>query len=281
MRRPSEHHLRVNGVSLFARSVGEGPTTVVLHGGPGAHHDYLLPQYDLLATGRTLQYYDQRGGGRSPVERDVPVGWKAHVDDLAALRSHWGLDRLTLLGYSWGGLLAMLYTVHHPETVARLALVCPAPARADDRRRFEAAFAERSRAPAIVAARDALQASDLRSRDPDAYRRRLFELSVAGYFHNPERVRDLTPFRVTGRTQQAVWESLGDYDLHAALRRLRIPAFVLAGRDDPIPLDTAEATARSLDAELTVFDASGHCPHVEETERFVRVLDGWLPAVGA
>jgi pimeloyl-ACP methyl ester carboxylesterase len=252
--------------------------TIVLHGGPGAHHDYLLPQYDALAARRTLWYYDQRGGGRSPVRRETPVDWGTHVEDLAALRTRWGLDRATLLGYSWGGLLAMLYALRYPDTVDRLALVCPAPARAADRRRFETAFAERSRAPAIVAARTALQASDLRTRDPDAYRRRVFELSVAGYFHDPVRVRSLTPFRVTGRTQQAVWESLGDYDLHAGLGRLRVPAIVLAGRHDPIPLDTVEATARSLKAELVVFDDSGHCPHVEEPERFAAVLDAWLPA---
>ena len=275
----TESFVAVPGVTLFTRQVGAGPTTIVLHGGPGAHHDYLLPQYDTLATRRTLQYYDQRGGGRSPVEREAPVGWEAHVEDLAALRSHWGLGPVTLLGYSWGGLLAMLYALRYPDTVGRLALVCPASARAADRRRFEAAFAERSRAPAIVAARDALQRSDLRASDPEAYRRRLFELSVAAYFHDPERVRDLTPFRVTGRTQEAVWDSLGDFDLHDALRRLRVPAIVLAGRDDPIPLDAQEDTARSLHADLVVFDASGHCPHVEEPERFARVLDAWLPGV--
>lgn len=277
----AEARVEVNGVSLCTRRVGDGPVTIVLHGGPGAHHDYLLPQYDALAARRALQYYDQRGGGRSPVSRETPVDWEAHVEDLAALRAHWGLDRATLLGYSWGGLLAMLYALRYPDTVDRLALVCPAPARAADRRRFEAAFAERSRAPAIVAARTALQASDLRTRDPDAYRRRVFELSVAGYFHDPVRVRNLTPFRVTGRTQQAVWESLGDYDLHADLGRLRVPAVVLAGRHDPIPLDTVEATARSLHAELVVFDDSGHCPHVEEPERFAAVLDAWLPARAA
>jgi proline iminopeptidase len=159
-----------------------------------------------------------------------------------------------------------------------LALVCPAPARAADRRRFEAAFAERSRAPAIAAARDALQQSDLRASDPEGYRRGLFELSVAGYLHDPARVRDLTPFRVTGRTQQAVWESLGEYDLHADLARLRVPSLVLAGRHDPIPIDAAERSAASLGAALVVFEASGHCPHVEEPERFAAVLDGWLPA---
>ena len=85
----TETLLDVNDVRLFTRSVGAGPDVIVLHGGPGAHHDYLLPQFDLLATGRRLRYYDQRGGGRSPVERDVPVGWREHVADLDALIARW------------------------------------------------------------------------------------------------------------------------------------------------------------------------------------------------
>jgi pimeloyl-ACP methyl ester carboxylesterase len=268
----------VNGIALFTRRVGAGPTAIVLHGGPGAHHDYLLPQYDRLATGRSLLYYDQRGGGRSPVERDVPVDWRAHVHDLHALVRGAGPGPVTLLGYSWGGLLALLYVIEHPRSVGRLALVCPAPANARDRRRFDAAFAERSRAPEVRREREALQASDLRTRDPAAYRRRLFELSVTGYFHDPRRVRDLTPFRLTGRTQQTVWESLGDYDLRGSLDAIRVPAVVLAGRHDPIPLDAAEETAARLAATLVVFEQSGHCPHVEEPERFAAVLDAWLPA---
>ncbi len=102
---------------LFTRRVGSGPPVVVLHGGPGASHDYLLPQYDLLATRRSLLYYDQRGGGQSPVPRDTPVGWREHVADLEELREQLGLDRLILCGYSWGGLLAVLYFLEH-ELVA-------------------------------------------------------------------------------------------------------------------------------------------------------------------
>src|SRR2546430_823730 len=118
--------VEVNGVRLFPRPVGSGPRVVVLHGGPGAHHDYLLPQYDLLAKRRELFYYDQRGGGQSPVSRDTPVGWWEHVADLDALRLHLGTERLTLCGYSWGGLLAVLYLLEHPEHIERLALVSPA-----------------------------------------------------------------------------------------------------------------------------------------------------------
>ena len=110
-----EERLKVNGVELYARIVGDGPDIVVLHGGPGAHHDYLLPQFDGLARGRSLRYYDQRGGGRSPVDRAIPVGWQEHVADLDGLLDEWNLSNVTLLGYSWGALLAILYATQHPN----------------------------------------------------------------------------------------------------------------------------------------------------------------------
>jgi proline iminopeptidase len=273
----TEERALVNGVSLYTRTIGDGPQTIVLHGGPGAHHDYLLPQFDLLAAGRRLRYYDQRGGGRSPVGRNVPVGWREQVADLDALITHWDASPATLLGYSWGGLLAMLYAVRHPGRVGRLALVSPAATTTAGRSEFERRFAERANDPRIAEERRRLAASGLRQRDPDAHRQRVFELAVAPYFHDPVRARDLTPFRVTGRTQDEVWRSLGDYDLTAELERLSVPALVAHGRDDPIPLESAEDTARRLQATLVVFEQSGHVPYVEETERFVAVLDAFLP----
>lgn len=268
----------IRGVTLFERRAGQGAPGIVLHGGPGAHHDYLLPGFDTLADRRTLIYYDQRGGGRSAVPREVPVGWREQVADLEALRERWGLEQLTIVGYSWGGLLAMLYAIEHPTRVERLALVSPAPAWREARARFEERLAVRTMAPDLQAERAALRASGLRDRDPEAYQRRLFELSVAGYFHDPAKVAGMTPFRVTGRTQQEVWESLGDYDLRPALRNLRHPAIVLHGDDDPIPPETAQAVAESLGAPFHLLPACGHVPHVEAVGEFHRLLDAFLPA---
>jgi proline iminopeptidase len=268
----------VRGIGIFERRIGTGPPTVVLHGGPGAHHDYLLPGFDALADGRELIYYDQRGGGRSPVSRETPVGWREQVADLEALRQAWGLERLTLAGYSWGGLLGLLYAVEHPERVGRLALVSPAPAWREARQEFERRFSERNLAPELQRRRAELRESGLRERDPAAYAQRLFELSVAGYFHDPERARDLTPFRVTGRTQQEVWASLGDYDLRSALAGLSTPAIVLHGESDPIPMETAETVAELLRAEFHALPECGHVPYVEAFEGFVRLLDNFFPA---
>ncbi len=267
----------MRGVSLFERRVGAGPPTVVLHGGPGAHHDYLLPGFDRLATGRTLVYYDQRGGGRSPVPRELPVGWREQVADLEALREAWDYDRLTLAGYSWGGLLALLFAIEHPERVERLALISPAPADRGSRQEFERRFAERNLAPALQAERQRLRESGLRERDPEAHQRRLFELSVVPYFFDPTRVEGLTPFRLTGRTQHEVWQSLGDYDLRPRLESLRVPSIVLHGEDDPIPIQSARETARLLGAEFHALARCGHVPYVEQPEEFTRILDGFLP----
>jgi proline iminopeptidase len=273
--------MRVNGVDLFTRHVGAGPLVVVLHGGPGAQHDYLLPQYDRLAHGRTLFYYDQRGGGRSPVDREVPVGWREHVADLEALRVALGLERLTLCGYSWGGLLAVLYLLEHPDRVERLALVSPASITAQLRDEFERRFAERMSAPEIVRAREALRSSGLRERDPGAYQKRAFELSVAGYFRDVADARQLTPFRVTARTQQAVWSSLGEFDLRPQLRATssrvpRPPSLIIHGTFDPIPIEGSRELAGFLQANLVELPV-GHCPHVEATDDFVTALNGFLP----
>jgi proline iminopeptidase len=278
---PVESVARVRGVALFTRRIGAGPLVVVLHGGPGAHHDYLLPQYDRLAAGRELFYYDQRGGGRSPAAREIPVGWREHVADLDALRATLGLGRVTLCGYSWGGLLAVLYLLEHPDRVERLALVAPASITARYRDEFERRFAERMRAPEIVQGREALRTSGLRERDPAAYQRRAFELSVAGYFRDFADATRLTPFRVTARTQQAVWSSLGDFDLRPPLRALsslgsRPPSLILHGTFDPIPLEGSRELADLLQARLVELPV-GHCPHVEATEEFVAALDAFLP----
>jgi len=267
-------------IQLFARWIGEtDPVIVTLHGGPGASQDYLRPQFDLLATGRTLLYYDQRGGGRSGVPRETPLGWREQVADLAAIvRAESRPVPATLLGFSWGALLALLFALENPEPVARLALVGPGPAWPEARARYEAEFERRQAAPSIASARAELSRSGLRERDPDAFWRRAFELSVAGYFKDAARAKNLTPFRLSSRAQQAVQESLKGADLRARLHEIQVPALILHGRHDPVPLESSETLARLMPAaRLVVFEDSGHALYAEETERFVREMDAFLP----
>jgi pimeloyl-ACP methyl ester carboxylesterase len=140
------------------------------------------------------------------------------------------------------------------------------------RRQFDEEFARRMAAPEIVKAREELRASGVRDQ------KRAFELSVAGYFRDFRDAKNLTPFRVNARTQQAVWGSLGEYDLRDQLRALRPTphALVVHGTFDPIPIAGSREIAGVLGANLVELPV-GHCPHVEATDDFVRALDDFLP----
>ena len=262
---------RTTPVPLYWVEYGEpdAPPLLLLHGGPGASHDYLLPQMLELARDHRLLCYDQRGGGRSRHDDDrSPITWQDQVADVGRVALELGAAPLDLVGYSWGGLLALLYAVEAtagrtaPRPV-RLSLIDPAPVTRAFRDAFEQEFTRRQAGPAVAALREELAGSGLKERDPDAYRQRQFEVSVAGYFADPRRAHDLTPFRVTGRVQQSIWNSLGDFDLLPALRDIHVPAFVVHGRQDPIPLASSHAVAQALGATILVLEDCGHVPYVE------------------
>jgi proline iminopeptidase len=283
----TEGFTRSTPVPLYWARYGESgaPQLLVLHGGPGAHHDYLLPQMLQLADTHELVFYDQRGGGRSKTDARDPITWRTQVDDLALVAQELISQPLTLVGYSWGALLALLYvsagltaqgtglrahgsglTAHGPRLTpqaSRLVLLSPASITRAHRAEFEREFAARQDSAWVRSQREELASSGLRESDPGAYRQRAFELSVSGYFAHPENARHLTPFRVTSRVQQSIWDSLGDFDIRPALQESRIPALIIHGRQDPIPLASSRELSEVLRGRLVVLDDCGHVPYVE------------------
>ena len=281
---PRESGMTTGGtVPLYWATWGPAgaPRLLVLHGGPGAHHDYLLPQMLHLADRYDVLMYDQRGGGRSRTDDPAPVTAQLLVDDLAAVVAEFGLEPLSLVGYSWGAMLALLAAIDERVKPGRMVLLDPAPLNREWRSQFESEFSARMRGAAVTRLREELAASGLRERDPAAYKQRAFELSVAGYFAHPERANDLTPFRVMERVQRSVWASLGDYDLTAPLERVKVPSLVVHGRQDPIPIASSLAAARALGAEFVVLEECGHVPYVEQPAALFAALDRFLSATDA
>jgi proline iminopeptidase len=285
---PLEYGVTRTHVPLYWCKYGQlgRPPLLVLHGGPGAHHDYLLPQMLALGDaggGRELLFYDQRGGGRSKSNDRELITWHTQVADLGKVIAEFGLDRPMVVGYSWGGLLAMLYAseaVLDPSLPAPggLVLIDPAPISRHYRGQFEREFARRQASPDVERLRAELAESHLRETDLEAYRQRNFELSVAGYFADPGSAQDLTPFRVTARVQQSVWDSLGDFDFgrDGRLASIHAPSLIVHGRQDPIPLASSEEAARVMGTELVVLEDCGHVPYVEQPAALFGAIDSFL-----
>ena len=94
---------------------------IVLHGGPGAGHEYLRPEWDALTKVAKVVYYDQRGCGKS--EKADCYTWKAHVEDLKRVITTFSKGKkVTLAGSSWGTILALLYAYTYPQDIKAIIL---------------------------------------------------------------------------------------------------------------------------------------------------------------
>ncbi|MGE0056412.1 MAG: alpha/beta fold hydrolase [Dehalococcoidia bacterium] len=105
---------------MWTSRVGSGPPVVAVHGGPGLW-DYLDIFDEALSDVATVVHYDQRGGGRS--SRVGPYSVEQFVADLEAVREHYGYERWSLAGHSWGATLALAYAWQHPERVEKLLYI--------------------------------------------------------------------------------------------------------------------------------------------------------------
>lgn len=265
-------------LSVVELGPAEAPPLVVLHGGPAAHHDYLLPGFAALADERRLVLYDQRGGGRSRVPPEADLSFARHVADVAAVLDALGLARADLAGYSFGGLIAMVFAARQPARVARLALCSSAPPWHGTRESLDRALAAAQARPEVAAERAALERSGLREHAPDEYRRRRFALSVAGYFADHRLAHALTPFKIQARTAQAVQASLGDYDLRDEVAGGLDAARTLFVHGDRDPLDAAplRELATRIGARFELLPGCGHVPYVEAPEAFFGILRAFL-----
>jgi proline-specific peptidase len=266
---------------------GNGIPLLTLHGGPGAGHDYLEP-LEALAPDRPVVFYDQLGCARSeqPADRSL---WRIErfVAEVGAVRQSLDLERVHLLGQSWGGWLALEYMMTRPQGLASLTLASTSasiPQFVREAARLKAAL------PAEI--RDTLQryelAGDLQHPDYQAavlefYKRHLCRLdpwpdallrSVKNIEGNPayETMNGPNEFTVIG--------NLKDWDRTASLERIKIPTLITVGRYDEITPNCALTLHEGIPgSELHIFERSSHTAHLEEPEEYIRVVRDFLNRV--
>jgi proline iminopeptidase len=282
-----------DGTRLYYRVEGSGPETlVVVHGGPGFSLESVRADFGPLAAHRRVIYYDQRGNGRSSLIGDADaLAVSHHIADLEAIRRHFGLEKMVLLGNSWGGLLVSAYAAAHPDRVQRLILDVPAPPTAAlmamMSARVDARAGERLSAEDRARLRFLFQASNwLDARDPLAACEAFGHLIFRIYAFDPAAT---LPFRgslcagspaVVRRSMwvnNAIINSLGEFDLRPGVRRVTAPVLVIHGVADVIPLAAAREWAASYpNARLLVMQRSGHLAHLEEPAGFFAAVEDFL-----
>jgi proline iminopeptidase len=276
-----------DGVRLFYRFVGKGAdTVVVLHGGPSLGLAYLAPDLEPLGRELTLLHYDQRGVGRSALpSADADLGVARHVADLEALRRHFNLDRLVLLGHSWGAMLAAHYAAVHPERVARMLFIDPmapaaTPYMAQAAARARLLMEERLDEPQRLRL-DALALSWAEAEDPEAHCRAGFGILMRLYFADAggaERTRgnfcegSAEALRTRPSVDATILGALGDWDVRPLLSSIDVPVLIVHGGESAIPPEAMHAWADALpNTRLLAVAGAGHYLHVDRPDVFFPV----------
>jgi len=279
----SEGYVEVPGGRVWYRITGadrSGIPVLCLHGGPGMPHDYLEPLAD-LASSRPVIFYDQLGCGRSDRPADDSL-WTTgrFVEELAVVRAALGLERVHLFGNSWGGWLALQYTLDRRPALASLILSSSPPSVS----RWITDCAE-LRAELDQPVRDVLDSPEYQWAITQFYRRhvcrqdpwpacveRTFAGMGADVYLTMWGPSEFGP--VTGR--------LRGWDVTARLAEIQVPALVTGGRhDEARPAHLAVLADGLRDAELVIFENSSHMAFVEECEAYIRVVEDFLGRVEA
>ena len=273
---PHEVRVPVAGAELYARDIGQGPAMIVLHGGPDFDHTYLLPELDRLSDHYRLIYYDQRGRGRSADHvQPEDVTLASDLDDLDKVRQHFRLDKVVLLGHSWGTVLALEYALRYPQHVSRLILMNPGPASADDYKQLRSDWLNKR--PAEMEQRKAISATPAYQQGDPAAVTAYYRIHFKPAFATPENYEKfmtrlsasftkegvLKARAIEARLMTETW-SKPDYNLLPKLKTVSIPALVISGDHEFIPAATAEHIAQALpNARLVTLKNCGHFTYME------------------
>lgn len=271
---------------LFYEVVGSGDPIFVVHGGPGLDHRYLRPGLDVLAASHALVYYDQRGTGRSDVPlNEATINLDAFVQDIEELRQALGYERITVLGHSFGGLVALAYTRAHPDAVQALVLMDTA----EPGSRFAAATARRQAAARTAAdsaeIAEAMASPGFAARDRGTMSR-IYRAAYRGTLHVPDRVNELD-LELSARTAKngpevarLLGTSMGKVDWWDSLGDVTVPVLVVHGRYEPAPLAMAKALAEAFPRGRFVPLDSGHFPYIEDPQGLAEAVSGFLAGPG-
>jgi proline iminopeptidase len=265
-----------DGVRLWASrsGAGDGDPLVLCHGGPGLWDMFgdMAAMFDDRAT---VIRWDQRGCGRS--ERCAgPWTTDRFVADLDAVRRHFGLDRMVLLGHSWGAQLALSYTLAHPERVSTLVYVSGTGiGPVSD---WHASYAENLRARLGEDPERLALWRELPRRDPE---RAVLQWTAdfADRAHAPQHARRMADpwFEINSECNKALnaetGRSWGTPDLRTACARLDVPVLIVDGGQDIRPRSAVDSLEEALPrVRRVVLPEAGHLPWVEAPEAFGKAL---------
>jgi proline iminopeptidase len=294
-----EGFVDAHGIMIYFKILGDGKPLFIVHGGPGASHEYFLPYLLPLARNHKLVFIDERGSGQSEKLAD-PTGYtvEAMVEDLETVRRELGLGKIDLLGHSFGGVLAQAYALKYQQNLDHLVLCSTF----HSTRKLNDVFrVMKEKMPTELRARIArMEANGLFGHGKDYEKNRYTnEYMIAawgeGYFpylfqnHPDPNYSPTDNGKMSWDLYREMWGSHGEFMIDGNLRsveyedrlsEIKVPTLINAGdMDESDPSLARDMHGKIPGSTLVVFPKSGHMTFVDQPVMFIRTVDEFLRTV--
>ena len=286
--RAREGYVDFRGYRTWYRAVGDldsgAPPLLALHGGPGSTHNYFGP-LEGLASERPVVVYDQIGCGNS--DRPTHIDWGVDIfrEEVAAVRDQLGLERIHLLGTSWGGMLAQEHVLSGASGIASLILSSTLANLAlwnEEQLKLKAQLP-----PDVVEVLDRHEA--VGTYDDPEYEEAMGVYFGRHFYRGPEPRAELDAMNegrapgvyraMQGPNEWTTTGALKGWETLGRLHEIDVPALVIRGRYDMCTEPIADELVRGISgAQLEVFDQSSHTPVLEESSRYLEVVGEFMRA---
>ncbi len=271
-----------HGLKLSYEMQGSGDDVViVVHGGAGLPHEYFHPMLYNLSRYAKLVFFDRRADMLSTTSGHGMASVSELADDIEALRKTLGVERVTVLGHSFGATIALNYALHHPANVKRLILVSASAS-------VENPYEGEKR---ILKTLSKVEMANYRSSEggtgamkPCERVRLRYSVLYPHYFHK------LIPYEFDRGVYTAYFDALSKkealaenatgLDVRAQLSEIKVPVLVVSGRYDLVTTpDQSFQLAEGLpQSRLVVLEHSGHFPFFEENYLFTEWVRQFMAA---
>jgi proline iminopeptidase len=293
-----EGFVDANGIMIYYKIIGKGAPLMIVHGGPGASHDYFLPYLLPLARSNRLIFIDERGSGRSS-KLDDPSGYTVEnmVEDVETVRVALGLGKINLLGHSYGGALAQAYGLKYQKNLAHLILGSTWSSTTELNKVFVRMKEKMS--PELRERIDKLEAAGLFGKGKDYEQRRYTtEYMIAawgeGYFPYIYQNRPDPNYDPIGNglmswdLYREMWGQRGEFVVDGNLKSveyterlatIKVPTLILVGDHDECDPSLSKAMQEKIaGSKMVIVPQAGHMTFVDQTGVVVKTVNDFLHA---
>jgi proline iminopeptidase len=289
-------YVDANGTMIYYEEFGAGKPLIIVHGGPGASHDYFLPYLVPLAKHHKLIFIDERGSGKSEKLDDVAKYTVENmVEDVEAVRKALGLGKVSLLGHSYGGVLAQAYGLKYQKNLTHLILCSTFPS---TKQMNEVFVKMKQKMPAELRDRiDKLEKEGLYGHGM-AYEKNRYtnDYMIAawgeGYFpylyqRNPDPNYDpVANGNMSWDLYKEMWGPDGEFIIDGNLKSveyvdrlhtIKVPTLITCGdHDECDPSLSKEMNEKIAGSKLVIFPKSGHMTFVDQPDLFIKAVNDFL-----